>query len=254
MARAILDIIEYKENNKKLKSFLEFLNENQKRQLILDIEKYFSKRKINIFQKNQINDDDILFIFKIVNKHLFNNKLKKIDIVVDNTKNIIQIVKDCYKKYNLTFTGFNTEFVAFCNGIITNSDEELNNIEDTSLINIADIKIFINKDYISKCLTIEVVDYIAHEMIHYYDYLYGTFKQDYLNAYLTNNDIESHKTLTFNIYRNKANKFGLNITDIVKIRESKVVIDKNNPLVEYHDGLIVIKSKYKNARAIICID
>ncbi len=91
-------------------------------------------------------------------------------------------------------------------------------------------------------------------MIHYYDYLYGTFKQDYLNAYLTNNDIESHKTLTFNIYRNKANKFGLNITDTVKIRESKVAIDKNNPLVEYHNGLIVIKSKYKNARAIISID
>lgn len=37
-------------------------------------------------------------------------------------------------------------------------------------------------------------------------------------------------------------------------KNRKVIIDKNNPLIEYHDGLIVIKSKYKNARAIICID
>lgn len=255
MARAILDIIEYKENNKKFKSFLEFLNESNNN-LANEISLYFNKRKkdenSNVIS---LSDKDIKFIIKLLNKYLFDNKLKNIKIKIDTLDNITQFVKNSYNSNGLIFNGFKKNFVALCHGIVKNDDEQLMKIVNPNLIKIENKIILVNKDYIKNSTILDIMDYIAHEMIHYYDFQYGTYRIEFLYSFKKHKDFNSHTTETFNQYRNKANKLGLNITDetFIESEDIKHKCDYDKDVI-YLDHLIITMSKDRKRIAFLEFD
>lgn len=222
MARALhsIHVANSKREKLRTKSFLQFLAERKlidEYPLISTFQNYFGHLSQ---QAENLTKTDIYFIFRTLNKFIFDYKLKKINIILDNKQNIFQYLKAENKENNMSDNDIKVNFVAMYNRLVLNTDEELLTIKNSEQLKIGNKVIFVVKEYIKNRSIIEVIDYITHELIHYYDEEFGQLKQCFIDYLKTGIQTDSHNTDTFNKYRNKANKYGLNITDTVYVNEN----------------------------------
>lgn len=210
MAKAICEIDDFK-----FVSFLDFLNESNESKLIQEIKTKFGNNFLEKqFNINDIDDSFFIEMAKILNRYVFGGKLQKIPKNVfgseENLNNILNRVYRKTKTSGSTFGKNQNKYMMFFS-ILTNTDEELNIIDNPDRLNLDYISIFINTDSLVDKDNYFVVSGLCHELIHYYDVMYGQYKLNFLNFYQHKIPFNCHFTFTFNNFQKKANNLGLKV-------------------------------------------
>jgi len=107
--------------------------------------------------------------------------------------------------------------------ILENDKNILKWIDDFDL---HDDVILLNKDHIEDKSLIFAIACLCHEMIHYYDRLFGEYCNFVKFAIITNIKKNIHNTLTFEDMKDKANKLGINVIQDIPKEKNTEILDK----------------------------
>ena len=197
-------------------SYLRLISEDNKNlKLLKDLKKEFPNELDYYESLYKLKYKDIYQkIFKILNENIFNNKIPEIEIKVDLFKNLNVYKNEIEKQYKIeNHNNMQINDAGQVFSILLNSEEELSTINDANDIKILIKAVLINKQVIFNKNLGFLINTICHEMIHLYDILYGTYKEDLLKSIKENSVLNSHNTKTFKKYVKKANMLGLNVVE-----------------------------------------
>lgn len=182
---------------------------------------------INRFGKNLVlskthnyalTQDDLDAIFKILNKYMFNNRIKPVPIILWPTVKIIDKLN-----YHLAMSGVldeqyqNVKCYGVHSAICIDCVDANGNIVD---IKVRDDYLMMNFDTLINCIFIFTVACVCHEMIHLYDR--QVFKQYHDLALIqsqTKQNQDFHNTNIFKSKMKQANNNGINV--VAKIPKGK---------------------------------
>ena len=186
--------------------------------------------KIDIPKKDeeyQINENDAKEIYSILNKELFNSKLRPCKIIVetfDPTKHKNRDGEHFYGRHFCEFDGLDIHRFVFSNNF------------DASKIKTSFAILLLN----GRGLTFEeFLNVFVHEMIHAYDFQYGPGKEDFIsdaiisNYHLNMEHYNEHGPWFKDMMERLNNKFDLNIqVRLKRMKEEKTVNEKIEQILE----------------------
>lgn len=215
------------------KNVLSVLNETKNELL----SKLFETFGIDCLCKsNQCNINNLVInkCFDILNTYIFSSKLVKIPIIYSNDTNIRKFLLNRKTDSNSIPKTFFGVYSVICDNDTTLSWK-------TPLI-LRDDVILLNKNHIENKSITFLVSCLCHEMIHYYDKLYGEYC-DFIKYNIITNIIKNlHNTLTFDNMKNQANNLGLSVIQDIPYEKTTDILDKEaiNRLYQQaqNDGLI----------------
>lgn len=153
-------------------------------------------------------------MFDVFNLYLFDNKLPNTVLIKCLPYNdICKISKSIYDKYKKSTDDeyippptsiYGMHFAVVLNDIFTYNDPLVFADEEILFLNKSNIG---NKSFALCAAT------LCHEMIHYYDRLFGEYKDRYKAYFISNKKIYLHNTPTFELKMKEAND---NYIDVVK--------------------------------------
>lgn len=166
-----------------------------------------------VFSKNPISITENLLdrIFQVLNQYLFDQKLDQIPIQYLPYKVIAEKLDESneYREPRYSITLKNN----FSGVYIVRMDEVFD--ENNSLVDLLPIAntdvIYINSSYMEKSIFAFVVSSLCHEMIHYYDKLFGQLKDCRLKSMQIDKHIDSHTTPTFRKFMKTANENNIRV-------------------------------------------
>lgn len=167
---------------------LRIIDESEKNNACIDeLVEQFGKEQVFDKNKNNLNQNDYCKIFDILNKHIFKNNLKKIQINYFSFDKIIKTLKNnAVSIENLPENDiFAFYFVSY------------DIVHQSKSMNIKNEIIFLNKDNLQHMNFIYAVNVICHEMIHYYDRLFGEYETIVASEIKKRNSQNFHYTTTF---------------------------------------------------------
>lgn len=171
------------------------------------------------------NDLDIKTIFGILNEYLFEPRLQYIPVKYLEYQSICNDVRTIFNKYKQADdkdyelppkTIYGMHFAIVLNVEFSYSEPLI--FADEEII-------YLNKSILNgKSFSLHVSS-LCHEMIHYYDRLYGEYQNRYKVYFITGEDPKLHDSPTFNQKMNDANN---NYIKVVKNIPSGQTVDTSN--------------------------
>ncbi len=205
----------------------------------------------------RLNDEDLKKIFDILNKHLFDGKLPKVQLKYVPMQMIVNQLNDnlvMSEVFDSTYDSVDCYGVhsAICTDLHDSNGKVVDIVIDDDII-------MINSSSLRKCIFIFAVATICHEMIHYCDRFSKEYHDLVLFASKTKSKVgETHDDLVFETKMKEANECGIqvkkrlddqdNFVDLnLKARyHLKTVIGEDldeNTVVSTNDHTVVLRAK-----------
>jgi len=193
------------------------------------------------------NDKNINVIFDIFNAYLFDNMLNKTILLkclpYDDICKAAKIVYDKYKKptdadYISPPTSiYGMHFAIVLNDVFTYDDPLIFADEEILFLNESNIG---NKSFALYASS------LCHEMIHYYDRLYGEYKDKYKAYFISKKKIDLHNTSTFERKMKEANDNYINV--VKNIPKTQTPSQSDNKAID-----LVLQSLKESENGMSCI-
>lgn len=204
--------------------------------------KFFSKT-----YKANFNEDFFKRCYRILNEHFFSSKLDEIPVYYRFDAEIRDfLIKRKGNKFEIPKTFFGTHSILYDN------DPKTLKLSDELIIH--DDVILLNKDHIENKSLIFAIACLCHEMIHYYDRLFGEFCEFVKFTIVTKIDKNIHNTLTFEDMKNKANNLGINVIQEIPKNKSDEILDKEAIKLLYkkfQNGEIIAEDENEDSSSIM---
>ena len=216
----------------------------------------------------RLNDEDLEKIFLILNRHLFENKLKKPFLRYLPEQNVVNRIND-----NIIASEVfeNDVEKAKCYGVFLSAAlDDVNSSGKTIGVHFADDQIIINSTYLTKCVFIFAVASICHEMIHYYRRTLPGFDDQYFKESVGELEPEEpHDNEVFEQKMDEAKKYGINVIkgqghnetyfDMnfgARNRLASVIGEKdnNNTIIVEKGGKCILRTKGSRKSCLIYFD
>ena len=174
-----------------------------------DLLKTFN-RKID----NKLLDD----CYTILNKYLFSSKLLKLPLMYESNDKIRDFLIDRETNpNNIPNIFFGVHSVICDNDQISNWTESLQLHDDVILLNSSHIN--------GKSLSF-LIACLCHEMIHYYDRLFGEYCDFTKYTLITGIKKDKHNTMTFETMKEEANNLGIKVIQQIPKDKDAEILDK----------------------------
>ena len=199
---------------------LQSMNEAED-QLLQALSDAFEKSKLfSKTYKGKFNEDFFRRAYDILNEHFFSSKLDEIPVYYKADADIRDfLVKREYDLLKIPLLFFGTHSVIL--------ENDKNTLKWTDDLDLHDDVILLNKDHIEDKSLIFAIACLCHEMIHYYDRLFGEYCDFIKYSVITGIDKNIHNTLTFEDMKDKANELGINVIQEIPKNRSNEVLDKD---------------------------
>lgn len=224
------------ESIKHWENVLKSMNEAEY-QLLQALSDEFSKSKLfSKTFKTGFNEDFFRRCYGILNEHFFSSKLDNIPIYYKSDAEIRDfLIKRKNNKSEIPDLFFGTYSVLY--------DNDSNVLKWTDDLILHDDVILLNIDHIEHKSLIFAISCLCHEMIHYYDRLFGefcNFRKYYLITRIKKN---IHNTLTFEDMKDKANELGINVIQEIPKGKNARILDK--------EAIDLLFQKFQNGEIIV---
>lgn len=157
-----------------------------------------------------LNEDDCIKIYSILNKYLFNNKLKMIEIHCWPEDKIVERLNA--NKLNSDYDDKAPRIDAPCYGVASGICKCVKDSSGKLVdIDILDDVIMMNVSRLTACTFIFAVACICHEMIHYYDSMTRQYHDNYVEASVNGSNFDSHEDDAFVQKSDEAAEHGIDI-------------------------------------------
>ena len=195
------------------------INESEN-QLMQALSNAFGKDKL--FSRNfkdRFNEDFFNKCYNIFNKYFFFSKLDKIPIFYKSDNYIRNFLIDRKaNKNDIPDLFFGTHTILYDN------DPKTLKMTDTLIIH--DDIILLNMDHIENKSLVFAIACLCHEMIHYYDRLFGEYCTFTKFSIINNIRINTHNTPTFEDMKDKANELGINVIQEIPRNKNSKILDR----------------------------
>ena len=190
--------------------------------------------------------DDMLIIkcFNILNEYFFSSKLKNIPLkyLSDNEARKFLIEREM-KNNDIPKIFFGAHSVLY--------DNDINTLKWTDELMLHDDVILLNSNHIDGKSISFLIACLCHEMIHYYDWLFGEYCDFTKYAMMTGIKKDKHNTMTFETMKNEANEIGIKVIQEIPTNKDAEILDKKGIELLYRkakeNGLILEKeNRIKN--------
>lgn len=104
-------------------------------------------------------------------------------------------------------------------------DNDVENLKMTDVLQLHDDVIILNTDYVQNKSLIFAIASLCHEMIHYYDRLFGEYCTYSKCAIITKSKINMHNTPTFENMKDEANNIGINVIQEIPHHKNIDILD-----------------------------
>ena len=156
--------------------------------------------------------------FIILNKHLFSSKLPKLPLIYESDNKIRAFLIDRETNPdNIPNIFFGVHSVICDNDQISNWSESLQLHNDVILL---------NSNYIDKKSLSFLIACLCHEMIHYYDRLFGEYCDFTKYTLMTGIKKDKHNTMTFETMKEEANNLGIKVIQQIPKDKDAEILDK----------------------------
>lgn len=156
--------------------------------------------------------------FSILNEHFFLSSLPKIPLMYESDAAIRKFLMNRKtKRSKIPSLFFGVHSVICENDIITSQNDKLDLHDDVILL---------NSNHINGRSISFLVACLCHEMIHYYDRLFGEYCDFIKYTMMTGIEVNKHNTATFEIMKEKANDLGVNVIQEIPIGKNAKILDK----------------------------
>ena len=122
-------------------------------------------------------------------------------------------------------------------------DNDPETLKMTDELIIYDDVILLNKYFIEDKSLIFAIACLCHEMIHYYDRLFGEYCDFAKFAIITNIKKNIHNTMTFENMKDKANELGINVIQEIPKEKNAEILDK--------EAIALLYQKFQNGKIIV---
>ena len=189
-------------------------------QLLQALSDAFDKSKLfSKTYKGKFNEDFFRKAYDILNEHFFLSKLDKIPVYYKSNNNIKNFLID--RKTNKNDI---PDLLFGVHAILYDNDPKTLKMTDELIIH--DDVILLNKDQIEDKSLIFAIACLCHEMIHYYDRLFGEYCTFIKFSIVNNMKINTHNTLTFEDMKDKANELGITVIQEIPKGKNAEILDK----------------------------
>lgn len=169
--------------------------------------------------KGKFNEDFFRKAYDILNEHFFLSKLNQIPVyymsdddirkfLIDRNSDSLKIPKIFYGAHSVIL------------------ENNIKTIKWTDILDLHDDVILLNRDHIDSKSLIFAVSCLCHEMIHYYDRLFGEYCDFTKYEYIVNISKNIHNTMTFENMKDKANELGINVIQEIPKEKNAEILDK----------------------------
>ena len=189
-------------------------------QLLQALSDAFEKSKLfSKTYKGKFNEDFFRKSYDILNEHFFLSKLDKIPIYYKFDADIRKfLINRKINKNDIPNLFFGTHSILY--------DNDPKTLKMTDELIIHDDVILLNKDHIEDKSLIFAIACLCHEMIHYYDRLFGEYCDFAKFTIITNIKKNIHNTFTFENMKDKANELGINVIQEIPNGKNAEILDK----------------------------
>ena len=205
-------------------------------QLLQALSDAFEKSKLfSKTYKGKFNEDFFRRAYDILNEHFFQSKLDKIPVYYKSDADIRKfLVNRKNKKQEIPELFFRTHSVLY--------DNDPKTLKWSDELILHDDVILLNKDHIEDKSLIFAIACLCHEMIHYYDRLFGEFCDFRKCCLMTGLNRNIHNTLTFEDMKDKANELGINVIQEIPKNKNAEILDK--------EAIELLYKKFQNGEII----
>lgn len=168
----------------------------------------------------KITDVILSECFTILTQYFFTTGIMpKIPIIYDTEVKI----KELLLSRNMTVEDIPSVFYGTYSTLYDNDPLTLKWTDDLKL---HDDIILLNSDYIDNRSISFLISCLCHEMIHYYDRLFGEFCDFTKFTIITKIKKDKHNTMTFETMKEKANNMGINVIQQIPKNKDAEILDK----------------------------
>ena len=206
-------------------------------QLLQALSDAFEKSKLfSKSYKRKFNEDFFRKAYDILNEHFFLSKLDKILVYYKSDADIRKfLINRKMNKNDIPDLFFGSYAILYDN------DPETLKMTDELIIH--DDVILLNKDHIEDKSLIFAIACLCHEMIHYYDRLFGEYCDFAKFTIITNIKKNIHNTMTFENMKDKANELGINVIQEIPKGKNAEILDK--------EAIALLYQKFQNGEIIV---
>lgn len=169
--------------------------------------------------KGKFNDGFFNKCYSILNKHFFSSKLDKIPIYYKSDVDIRKfLIARNTEPLKIPKIFYGTHSVIL--------ENDTNTLKWEDILDLHDDVILLNADHIENKSLVFAIACLCHEMIHYYDRLFGEYCDFTKYEYIANISKNIHNTLTFENMKDKANELGINVIQDIPNGKNSEILDK----------------------------
>lgn len=174
--------------------------------------------------------------YDTLNKYFFSSKLSKIPIIYASDSEAREfLISRKMKSNELPKVFFGTHSVLYDNNPAT--------LKWNDELKLHDDVIVLNASHIDGRSIAFLVACMCHEMIHYYDRLFGEYCSFAKYSIITKIDKDVHNTMTFETKKEEANDLGVNVIQEIPKNKDVEILDKEAIELLYkkakEDGLVL---------------
>lgn len=188
---------------------LHIMNETKSRLIDALIDEFGHAVVLQTEFQYMLNEEDLSKIFKILNMHLFNNRLDAIKLVYWHEDKII----DKLNQYEVESNGNDFVYEVPAYGVFSAIAKVSKDNDEVTDANFFKPIIMMNVDRLKKCIFIFAIACICHEMIHYYDNMSDEYLQRYISFRNTKAKFDSHNDKAFQEKMKEANSHGIDVVE-----------------------------------------
>lgn len=156
-------------------------------------------------------------MYKILNVFMFDNMLNAIPIKLMSIDDIIEDLHQQDKNNGIQYQDYDDKKESY--GFYTNlATIDSNYPENKQIFSLKydHHMIYLNADLCNGLSFIKQTAVLCHEMIHYFDALYGQYKKQHQLSYLKNRKFDDHSTSTFIKMKRKARKMEIPVSSFIQ--------------------------------------
>ena len=183
--------------------------------LLMKLEKAFGKDLVSN-QQVDLTLEQFEKIYKILNVFIFDNRLDHIPIRCMLIDDIINELHRLDEVEEISYQDYSSKRKSY--GFYANAgdiDESLPENQQIFSLKYRDHMIFLNMSKCNGLSFIKQVAVLCHEMIHYYDALYGQYKKFHQIEYLQKREKDDHLTLLFKQKKKEAREMGIPVSSFM---------------------------------------
>lgn len=205
-------------------------------EMLNELFKLFKSNDLLQPYKEKITAKTLNTCFNALNQHFFMSKLPIIPLMYENDSNIRKfLMQRNMKSSNIPDVFFGVYSVLY--------DNDPNTLKWSDDLILHDDTILLNSSHTNGRSISFLVACLCHEMIHYYDRLYGEYCNFTKYSMITGIKKNKHNTMTFETMKDKANDLGINvIQDIPKDKNAEILDNEGIELLfkkANEEGLII---------------